>query len=117
MQLSAIILGLAALGGLTIVIMRLAGTPRPPLALALLHGAVAATGLGILAYSAATTGVPQLALIALGVFVLAVLGGAFIFFTFHLNGIPLPIPFILGHGIIAIIGYVLLILAIVRAQP
>jgi hypothetical protein len=115
--LSAIFLGLAALGGLVIVIMRLAGTPRPPMTLALVHGAVAATGLGILAYTAATTGVPQLALIALGVFVLAALGGAFIFFTYHLKGLALPIPFILGHGITAIVGFVLLVITIFRTQP
>jgi hypothetical protein len=117
MGLSAIFLGIAALGGMTIVAMRLGGTPRPPLWLALLHGGVAATGLVILAYTAATTGVPPMAQIALGVIVLAALGGAFIFFTYHLRGLPLPIPFILGHGLIAAVGLALLIITFVRTQP
>jgi hypothetical protein len=118
MSLAAIFLGLAALGGMLMVAMRLGGQPRPPLWLALVHGAVAATGVGILAYTAATTAMPQMGLIALGVLVLAALGGAFIFFTYHLNEKPLPIPLILGHGFTALVGLALLIVTVLRqAQP
>jgi hypothetical protein len=112
MNLAAIFLGLAALGGITIVAMRLSGQPHPPTWLALVHGAIAATGLGILAYTAATVGVPQRALIALGIFVLAALGGTFVFLTYHLKDLPLPIPLILGHGITALVGFALLMTTI-----
>ncbi len=114
MQAAAIVLGLAALGGLTLVIIRLKGTPLPPTALAVGHGLVAATGVALLIYAAVSTGVPQLAQFALGVFVVAALGGLFVFATYHLKGRPLPIPLILGHGLLAVTGYVLLLVAYFR---
>jgi hypothetical protein len=114
MQAAAIVLGLAALGGLTLAVIRLMGTPRPPTWMALGHGAVAATGLSLLIYAAIDPGIPNLAQIALGVFVLAALGGATIFLGFHMREKPLPISLVVGHGLIAAIGYVLLLVAIFR---
>ena len=114
MQAAAIVLGLAALGGLTLAAIRLSGTPRPPTWMALGHGAVAATGLILLGYAAATSGIPQLAQIALGVLVLAALGGATIFLGFHMRQRALPIPFVIGHGLLALTGFVLLLVTIFR---
>lgn len=111
MQNAAILLGLAALGGLTMAIIRLRGAPQPPTWLALVHGVVAATGLGMLIYHAATAGVPQLAQYAIGAFVLAALGGSVLFFGFHLARKALPIPLVIGHGLIAVTGFVLLLLS------
>lgn len=111
MQLPAILLALAALGGLGMVGMRLSGTPRPPTWMAMGHGGIAACGLLSLIYTAATGTVPPFAMYAIGVFVLAALGGVAIFLLFHLQEKPLPIPLIMGHGAIAITGYVLLLLA------
>ena len=112
MQAAAILFALAALGGLTLAGIRLSGKPRPPTWLALGHGAIAATGLVVLAYTAATQGLPSLGYYALGTFVLAALGGGTIFALFHLREKPLPIPLVLGHGAIAATGLVLLLLAI-----
>jgi ABC-type amino acid transport system permease subunit len=114
MQAAAIVLGLAALGGLTLAIIRLRGTPLPPTWMALGHGAIAATGLGLLIYAAIVRGIPSMAQIALGVIVLAALGGATIFLGFHIRQRPLPIPLVIGHGLIAATGYVLLLAAIFR---
>jgi len=114
MQLAAVLFALAALGGLTMAGLRLTGTPRPPTWLALGHGAIAATGLAVLIYTAATQEVATLGLVALGLFVLAALGGATIFIAFHLKGKPLPIPLVLGHGAIAATALVVLLLAIFR---
>jgi hypothetical protein len=114
MQAAAIVLCLAALGGLTLAAIRLRGTPRPPTWMALGHGAVAATGLILLGYAAATNGIPLLAQIALGVLLLAAVGGAAIFVGFHLKDRALPIPLVLGHGLTAIVGYLLLLFAIFR---
>jgi hypothetical protein len=111
MQLAAIVLGLAALGGATLAVIRLRGAPWPPVWMALGHGTVAATGVGILIYAAVTTGIPVLAQAALGIFVLAALGGATLFVGFHLRSKPLPIPLVIGHGVIAATGYVLLLLS------
>jgi len=112
MQLAAIFFALAALGGLTIAAIRLSGTPRPPTWLALGHGAIAATGLLILIYAAATGPLPTVALAALGCFILSALGGATIFGMFHLQQKPLPIPLILAHGALAVTAFVLLLVGI-----
>ena len=114
MQAAAIVLGLAALGGLTLATIRLMGTPRPPTWMALGHGAVAATGLVLLVYAAIDPGIPFTAQVALGAMVLAALGGLGIFFGFHLRAKPLPIPLIVGHGLIAASGYLLLLLGLLR---
>ncbi len=114
MQAAAVVLGLVALGGLTLAAIRLSGTPRPPIWMAIGHGIVAASGLILLGYTAATDGIPQLAQIALGVLVLAAVGGATIFLGFHMRERALPIPFVLGHGLTAIVGFVLLLVAVFR---
>jgi hypothetical protein len=105
---------LAALGGLALAGIRLGGTPRPPTWMALGHGAVAATGLALLAYAAVTPGIPGLAQAALGVFVLAALGGATLFLGFHVRQRPLPIPLVLGHGLTAVAAYVCLLVSLYR---
>jgi hypothetical protein len=113
MQAAAIVLALAAVGGLTLAVIRLRGAPWPPLWMALGHGVVAATGVGLLIYAALTAeGIPRLAQAALGFFILAALGGAALLLGFHLRSKPLPIPFVLGHGLIAATGYVLLLLSL-----
>jgi hypothetical protein len=112
MQLVAILFAFAALGGLTMAAIRLTGTPRPPTWLALGHGAIAATGLMALIYTAATQRLSTVAVAALGCFLLAAAGGATIFVLFHLREKPLPIPLMLGHGAIALTAFVLLLIGI-----
>jgi hypothetical protein len=102
MNAAAIILSLASLGGLTMLAIRLSGSPRPPNWMALGHGAIAATGIALLAYAAVNPGIPLTAQVALGLFVLAALGGVTIFVAFHLKKVPLPIPIVLGHGLLAL---------------
>src|SRR5688500_7831381 len=102
MELAAVVLGMAGLGGLALAGIRVSGTPRPPTWMALGHGAVAATGMALLIYAAVSPGIPGLAQVALGIFVLAALGGAGIFAGFHLRQRALPIPLVLGHGLIAV---------------
>jgi hypothetical protein len=114
MQTAAIVLGLAALGGLTLAIIRLSGKPYPPTWMALGHGAVAATGVGLLGYAAYDTGIPSLAHYALGIFLLAALGGLTLFLGFHMRQKALPIPFVIGHGLIAATGYGMLLVTIFR---
>lgn len=109
MQEATILLGLAALGGLTMAAIRLRGAPFPPMWLALVHGVVAATGVGVLIYFALTSGIPELATAALVIFILAALGGATLFLGFHLRNKPLPIPFVVAHGLIAATGFGLLV--------
>jgi hypothetical protein len=103
---------LAALGGATMAGMRLQGRPRPPTWLALGHGGIALTGLLVLIYAALVGPMPTTGLIALGVFVLAALGGGAIFALYHLNQRELPLPLVFGHGAVAALGIVLLTAAV-----
>jgi hypothetical protein len=113
-EAATIVLGLAALGGATLAGIRLSGTPRPPTWMAVGHGAVAATGLVLLIYAATASSVPELAQVALAVLVLAAVGGAVLFLGFHVKEKPLPVPLVLGHGVVAAAGYVLLLVAFFR---
>jgi hypothetical protein len=114
MQIAAVFFTLAALGGLTIAGIRLSGTPRPPTWLALGHGVIAAAGLLSLIYAALSQPLPTIALLALGGFVLAALGGGTIFALYHLRAKPLPIPLIIAHGAIASAAFVLLLIGVFR---
>jgi hypothetical protein len=108
MQVAAILLTLGALGGLTLAAIRVATEKNPPTWMALGHGAVVGTGLGFLIYSATTGTISQFAQFALGIFVLSAVGGITLFAGFHSRSRLLPIPIVLGHGLIALSGVVLL---------
>lgn len=115
MQTAAILFGLAALGGLAMVGIRVSQNKNPPTALAVGHGLIAATGLVVLLYQAFTeTDVKTLVQVSIGVFVVAALGGIAMFALFHLKGRQIPIAFMIVHGAIAAAGLVLLLLGIYR---
>jgi hypothetical protein len=88
--------------------IRLSGIPRPPTWLALGHGAIAATGIVLLINAAVNPGIPAMAQVALGLIVIAALGGISIFMLYHLKALPLPIPMVIGHGTLALTGVTLL---------
>jgi hypothetical protein len=116
MKTAAILFGIAALGGITMAGMRLAGTAFPPTWMAMVHGLVAAAGLTLLLYAALMVGVPAMAQLAAGLFVLAAIGGATMNLAFHWKQQPLPIPLMLGHAGLAVAAFVLLLLSL-RATP
>jgi hypothetical protein len=109
---SIIAFALAALGGLTMLALRLRGQ-RPPMPLAILHGLGAATGVACLAITVVRSPGHGLATYALVGFAVAVLGGLYLF-SMHLRDRIHPVPLIVGHGSIAIISFVLLLLAVLR---
>lgn len=103
---------IAALGGIALVALRLANKPLP-MALALIHGAVAAAGLVTLIVDVLKQASPaKPAVIAIVLLVVAALGG-FVVFSFHLRGRPIPIPLTIVHALIAVGGVASLALAIV----
>lgn len=110
---SAILFALAALGGLTLAVLhfRGGGRERPPTALAVVHGLAAAAALvllilGVLGAPAGTSVLPG---VALAIFVLAALGGAYLFLGKHLRGQALPSPVVIVHGLAAVAGFVVLL--------
>jgi hypothetical protein len=112
MLTAAILFGIAALGGVTMVVMRLQGKPLPPLWLAAIHGVLAASALIMLVMTIAEGAAPKAAVIAAVGFGLAALGGAFLLVGFHLKEKALPIPIMLTHGIVAAISFIILLTAI-----
>jgi len=106
---AAIVFAVAALGGATLATLHFRGRSPLPMPLALLHGLLAATGLVLLIAAALTQpGFGGLALAALVVFVVAALGG-FYLFSFHLRGLRLPSPVVLIHGGAAVVAFLLLL--------
>ena len=97
-----------ALGGAVAASFPLRGIPRPPLWLAVGHGAVAIASFAVLIYNAATVGIPFLAQVALGILVVAALGGATLFLGFDIQKRALPVPLVIIHGLAAVVGVVLL---------
>ena len=112
LQTAAVLFGAAALGGLLMAGMRFSGTPRPPTWLAMGHGLLAAAGLTLLIYAAATAGVPRTAQIAMVLFVIAAAGGAAMNLLYHWKLLPLPIPLMLVHTLLAVSGFVLLLVTL-----
>lgn len=114
---AAALFGTAAVGGLLMAGMRFSGTPRPPAWLAMGHGLLAAAGLTLLIYAALTVGIPHMALIALGLLVIAAIGGAILNLLFHWKLLPLPVPLMLLHGLMAVAGFVFLLAALFLPLP
>ncbi len=111
LQTSVVLFAMAALGGAVMALLRFSGTPRPPHWLAMLHGLLAGAGLTLLIYAAATAPVPHLALLAAVLFVVAAGGGVLLNLRFHLHELALPKWLVLVHGAIAVIGFLCLLLA------
>jgi hypothetical protein len=108
-----ILFGVAAVGGLVLVYLRVTNKPLP-LPLALVHGALAATGLVLLAIAALGAGGPQQAQLALGLFVVAALGG-FVLFSFQLRKKQLPMGIVMVHALVAIAAFLILLGAVIKA--
>lgn len=116
MSAALVLFGLAALGGLVMAILRFRGRPLPPSWLALGHGLGAGAGLTLLIYAAVTVGIPPQAQLALGVLIAAAAGGLTMNLLFHQKARPLPKPLVIGHGLLAVAGFLLLLVA-VCGQP
>jgi len=112
MKTSSVLLAIAALGGLTMAGIRFGGKPQPPTWLAMLHGFLSAAALTLLLYAYFTVGLPALASWALLLFLLAAGGGAFLNLNYHWKMLPLPKGMIVGHALIAVVGFALLLAAL-----
>lgn len=105
---AAVLLGVAALGGLLLASLRMKGG-NPPLLFAFVHGAIAAAGLvmlGIAAFTVAAQG--GLLKIAFGVIVLAALLG-FNLVRHHLAGRLIPLGALALHALVAVTGFLFLL--------
>ena len=111
LRTAACLFVLAALGGLMMAGIRFFGRRNPPPWVALLHGLLAGAGLTLLVYAAATAAIPRLAIVALVLFLLAAVGGLVLNLRYEWNRLLLPAPLVVGHALVAVVGFVLLLAA------
>jgi hypothetical protein len=102
---------IAAVGGVAMALLHFRGRTPPRPALAAIHGVFAASGLIVLLLAVMQLGASGGAGIALGLFLVAALGG-FALLTFHLRGRALPSGLVAGHGLLAVAGFVVLLWAV-----
>jgi high-affinity Fe2+/Pb2+ permease len=108
---STILFALAAGGGVLMAMIRFNREQTPPSWLAMLHGFLAAAALTLLVYAALTVSVPPLAKLATWLFLLAAVGGVVLNLYYHLHSLPLPKWLIAAHGAVAVVGFLLLVVA------
>lgn len=106
---AVVLLGIAALGGLVMAFQRRGGS-NPPLPLAVLHGLLAATGLVLIVVAGLQGGFGGYLGIALGLLVVAALGG-FVLIATHLQGKLISLGLVGVHAVAAVAGFVFLLLA------
>lgn len=106
---AVILFGIAALGGLVMAFQRRGGS-NPPLPLAVLHGVLAATALVLVILAGVDQGLGGYLGIALGLFVVAALGG-FVLIATHLRGQLISFGLVGVHAVAAVAGFVFLLLA------
>jgi len=112
LTVAAVLFAIAAVGGLVMAYMHFKQDRNPPGGLAALHGILAATALLILIWAVWQAGASASIAWALGLFVVAALGGFFLL-SFHLRDRRLPSPVVVIHAAVAVIAFLLLLIGIV----
>ena len=106
-----VLFAIAAVGGLTMALMHFRSGSPPRVALAVLHGLFGASGLIVLLLTVFNAGAGRPAQVALGMFVLAAMGG-FTLLSFHLRKRVLPDALVVGHGLLAVCAFAVLLAAV-----
>jgi hypothetical protein len=104
-----ILLGMAALGGLGLLTLRLKGG-NPPLAFARGHGLIAASGLVVLTVGVVASPIRALPLVSLITLVFGAALGIWMARR-HMKGVLIPIGHVFLHILFVVTGYVLLLAA------
>jgi hypothetical protein len=108
MVLAVVLFALTAVLGATLAVRTVRGQDRPT-GIVLAHGGFAAAGLVVLIV-VALGDAPSLAGWALAVFAVAAAGGFFLF-GLDRSRRALPVPAVLGHGLVAVVAFLLLLAA------
>jgi len=109
LNVAAIVFAIAALGGIVLAAHVLRGK-FAPWALSLLHAALGAAGI-VLVLVTVIQGLPGNAALALGLFVVAALGGFFLA-SFHYRQQLPPAAVVVVHAVVALAGFGALLAAI-----
>ena len=106
-----VLFAVTAAGGLLMAGIRVSANRNPPAWLAMLHGLLAASGLTLLLFAAFTIGIPSYALWSLFLLIIAALGGLYLNLGYQEKRNLLPKPVMYIHALLAVIGFILLIVA------
>jgi glucose uptake protein GlcU len=104
------LLALGALGGVVMATIRLSRNTNPPSWLAMLHGLLVSAAATLLLYATFTAGIPRAANLGLALLVLAALGGLVLNLNFHSKNLLLPRGLMVGHALLAVVGFLLVLL-------
>jgi hypothetical protein len=110
LYLPVLLFGIAAIGGVTLVSIKVRGKTIP-LWLALVHGILAAAALVILIVNVISNPGNMLMIVSLILFLIAALGG-FLLFSYQLRKKPLPNPVIGIHALVAVTGFIVLLISV-----
>lgn len=111
LTIAAILFLVAATGGLVMAGIRFATRHNPPAWLAMLHGLLAASGLTLLIYAICTVPVPATAWLAAILFLVAAAAGATMSLQYKWKQRLLPAWLVVAHAIVAVTAFVLLLIA------
>lgn len=103
-----VVFALAAVIGLTLAVAHFRGG-FPPVGGAVIHGALAATGLGLLFVAVFLRGATGPAQWAFFILLAAGLGGFVLALGFHARKQRLPSALVAGHAMIAVVGFLVLV--------
>ena len=107
---AVVLFAIAAAGGLVMAGIRTFSNKNPPAWLAMLHGLLAAAALTLLLFGAFTIGLGTYAMWALILLIIAALGGLFLNLGYQEKRKLLPKPVMYIHALIAVIGFIVLII-------
>ena len=102
---------IAAAGGLVMAGVRAFTERNPPAWLALVHGLLAGGGLTLLLLTYFVSGLPTYAAWALLLLIIAAAGGVLMNLGYQWQQKPLPLGLMYIHALIAVVGFALLIWA------
>jgi len=109
LSIAILVFAVTAVGGLILAFLHFRGRHRP-FPLALVHLLGGATGLVLLLLAVLQGEAPSQARLALGLFLAAALGG-FVLLAFRLQKKSLSSPVVVIHAGVAVVAFVLLVLA------
>ena len=106
----------AVILGVMLAFARFGKDKNPPPVLVWWHGAFALTGFLILIYGSFFVGYPMLANIGVALIALAAFFGLWMYFRYHRNEQLIPPVIVWGHGLGAVVGFILILSAMLNLQ-
>lgn len=114
--LASILFLMAIILGIMLAAARFSKDVNPPPVLVWWHGSFALVGFLILLYGSFFVGYPMLANFGVALITLAAIFGLWMYFNYHRKEILIPSAIVWGHGLVAAIGFFLILAAMLNLQ-